>query len=177
MHVKIPSELIELIEVYRYNTKLKLIDVDDDGENNIYSTDNIPCDLCKENYGDEICTSSITSPCCFSPMCPMCCSRKENIEFNYLFIKNIIYIQYSEPEPILIRGDIPIQENGSIQYQYQYYEPYDDKILNKYKDVEPQYNNYGSQNFKEEYENKDICSLYECRECGYKCSVRIYMSS
>lgn len=167
------------------NPKLHFHDVHvdiDENNNRCYSSDNIVCDLCNEISRDELTIPNITSPCCYSPVCPKCVTvNDKDASFNYLLIKNVIYIQYDPKEKDPISKE-EMEGNDDIQYRWAFYKPYDETTLDNYKIVNKKYNRFGVQNFETDGDDEDdyyqdISCLCECKVCGFKCAARIYMDS
>ena len=132
--------------------------------------DSSKCSLCKKkSLGDEIILSeSVASLCCFGILCPKCPKTVgKNVIFNYTLIRNVIYIQEGEPDPI--------EEDDTIQYNWVLYPPIAKAKVTTYHNITLDYNNYSTKKFKEG--ETDICCRCVCQNCGYECSTRTYMDS
>lgn len=157
--------------------------------NNETNFDQMSCHLCSEhniqdmyiNYTHPLSSTDLSSPCCRRIVCPKCplINKKEKIiTFHYLFIKNVIYLQPKEKEPVPLHTD-RIQYNRWVPC-----ESFPETIMKNYSIVDNNYNSFTSKKMRtiqiEQGNNKicyaDVCARCICKYCGFECGVRNYMN-
>jgi hypothetical protein len=123
--------------------------------------------------------NNLTTPCCFSLICPSCISNalQENpdtdtIKTQILFITEVIYFNSEENfDESCLNLEPFSDDNDNIQYNWVIYKPIKDQDLKN----AVKYNKFGSHNI--DSISTDICAVAECKKCNFKCSARIYMDS
>lgn len=151
-----------------------------------YSTTCTAC--CKKILGEEMefnlndpysGLNNLTTPCCFSLICPSCIHNTlranpdtDIIKTQILFITNVTHLNSQENFDDSSLNLKPFStDNDNIQYNWVIYEPNQDQTLKN----TVKYNNFGSHNI--DSISTDIFVMAECKKCNFRCSARIYMDS